>query len=84
MLLGAAHQTAKSIARSLTIGSDVSFLKGNSPHTLRPPLGLDRMYFLNGIRHDGSSPASAELDAPAGLREAGGDLTGTSLRQSRN
>ena len=48
MLLAAAHQTAKSIARSSTIGSDVSFLNGNSPHCRRPPLGLDRMYFIDG------------------------------------
>jgi hypothetical protein len=48
MRLAAAHQTAKSIARSSTIGSDVSFLEGNSPHTRRPPLGMDRMYFLDG------------------------------------
>ena len=48
MLLAAAHQTAKSIARSATIGIDASFLKGNSPYTRRPPLGLDRMYFLDG------------------------------------
>jgi hypothetical protein len=49
MLLAAAHQTAKSIARSSTIGTDNSFLNGKSPYTRIPPLGLDRMYFENGV-----------------------------------
>ena len=49
MLLAAAHQTAKSIARSATIGTDASFLSGRSPHCRRPPFALDRMYFVDGV-----------------------------------
>ena len=48
MLLAAAHQTAKSIARSSTIGGDASFSAGRSPHTRKPSLGLDRVYSVDG------------------------------------
>ena len=48
MLLSTAHQTAKSIARSSTIGTDARFAAGKTPYCRRPPLGLDRVYLVDG------------------------------------
>lgn len=46
--LYAAHETVKAIGRNSTDGSTHSYLAGRSPYTRRPPLGLDRMYSLDG------------------------------------
>lgn len=63
MLLAAAHQTAKSIGRSSTLGSDLSFLHERSPHTRRPPFGLDRMYYVDG------KPAHIIRNLPDGTQQ---------------
>jgi hypothetical protein len=47
-LLNAAHQTAKSISFGMVTGSGNSFLEDRSPYCRIPPLGLDRMYCLDG------------------------------------
>jgi DNA invertase Pin-like site-specific DNA recombinase len=47
-LLHAAHETAKAISRNGTNGTTHSFLAGRSPYTRRPPMGMDRMYSLDG------------------------------------
>ena len=49
MLLAAAHQTAKSIARGATIGTDAKFAAGKTPYMPQvPPFGLDRLYRVDG------------------------------------
>jgi DNA invertase Pin-like site-specific DNA recombinase len=47
-LLYAAHEMAKSISRNGTNGTTQSYLNGKSPHCRKPPIGLDRMYSLEG------------------------------------
>ncbi|HZZ41643.1 MAG TPA: recombinase family protein [Tepidisphaeraceae bacterium] len=47
-LLTAANQTAKSISYGVVNGSANGFLQDRSPHCRIPPLGLDRMYSLDG------------------------------------
>lgn len=47
-MFSAAHSTAKAIARGSTLGYTVSFLSGRSAYTQRPPIGLDRLYWVDG------------------------------------
>lgn len=48
-LFDSANQQARSIARNGTMGSERSFLEGNSPHTRLTPYGLDRLYLVDGV-----------------------------------
>ncbi len=51
-LFSAARHAVKQLAYNGLAGSTNSFLEGKSPHTRRPPFGMDRMYSDNGIdRH---------------------------------
>lgn len=48
MWFTAAHHHARSIARGATLGKTVSYLDGRSEYAQRPPLGVDRLYSLDG------------------------------------
>jgi hypothetical protein len=51
-LFAASRHAVKQLAYNGLVGSTNSFLEGKSPHTRRPPFGMDRMYSDNGIdRH---------------------------------
>src|SRR5215207_6221761 len=47
-MFDAAQQTGVAISRGATLGVTVSYLEGRSPHTRRPPYGLDRLYSADG------------------------------------
>jgi Recombinase len=48
-LFSAGREAVKKLSYASTSGSANSYLNNRSPHTRRPPYGLDRMYSDNGI-----------------------------------
>jgi hypothetical protein len=69
-LFSAAKEAVKRIAYGATIGSTNSYLAGRSPHTRRPPYGLDRMYSEGGeprhIIRNLADGTQEQLDAKTG------------------